>query len=463
MSTPAITPDASQQFQYIKLPDGSYGKFRADASDDVIKQAIAKDFPSAFGGTNAVISNQPKPGSMAWFKSMLYRGTDATANALPGAGAMIGAYVGAGGGSVVPGPGTALGAIGGAGIGGMGGEAAKHLVRQAAGFEQPYDPGQAAGDVAKQGALQGGIQGLTEALPFLAPLLRRTAVSQYTKALAPTTKINKAIAEDIAPQMIQRGQWGSLEGLEKNATQQASTIRPELNAEYASLQQAQPQIKGAGDQVVNDLEGLKNSYVVDGKIADPQAVNAISDVQDIVRQYGSDVSPDSLRRLRQIFENPVAKKGGYAGADLSTQYALQAKDAASNSIRRILNTSPTDIGALNKEISFWLDVQRVTGDSALRQTGQQGGMLKVLSPLAAGLGGTTGFIHGGAQQGLEGFLGTAGMIALTRALRSPAWRTLSAVGKARLADALASGSAGNVASTLTRLGFAVNDTMNDAQ
>lgn len=46
MSTPAITPN--QDFQYVKLPDGSYGKFSANASDDVIKQAIAKDFPSAF-------------------------------------------------------------------------------------------------------------------------------------------------------------------------------------------------------------------------------------------------------------------------------------------------------------------------------------------------------------------------------------------------------------------------------
>jgi hypothetical protein len=48
MATPAVTPD---QFQYIKLPDGSYGKFRADASDDVIRNTIAKDFPDAFKRT----------------------------------------------------------------------------------------------------------------------------------------------------------------------------------------------------------------------------------------------------------------------------------------------------------------------------------------------------------------------------------------------------------------------------
>jgi hypothetical protein len=45
MSIAAVTPD---QFQYIKLPDGSYGKFRADASDEQIRGAVSKDFPDVF-------------------------------------------------------------------------------------------------------------------------------------------------------------------------------------------------------------------------------------------------------------------------------------------------------------------------------------------------------------------------------------------------------------------------------
>lgn len=35
-------------FQYVKLPDGSYGKFRSDATDETIRSAISKDFPDAF-------------------------------------------------------------------------------------------------------------------------------------------------------------------------------------------------------------------------------------------------------------------------------------------------------------------------------------------------------------------------------------------------------------------------------
>jgi hypothetical protein len=35
-------------YRYVKLPNGSYGKFDANATDDVIKSQISKDFPSAF-------------------------------------------------------------------------------------------------------------------------------------------------------------------------------------------------------------------------------------------------------------------------------------------------------------------------------------------------------------------------------------------------------------------------------
>jgi len=71
MSTSAVTPD---QFQYIKLPDGSYGKFRSDASDEQIKGAISKDFPTAFKPSVATAVAQrpgvPRP-SLAMHPSFL--------------------------------------------------------------------------------------------------------------------------------------------------------------------------------------------------------------------------------------------------------------------------------------------------------------------------------------------------------------------------------------------------------
>jgi|SRR5882757_707821 len=46
--------------QYIKLPDGSYGKFAANAKDEDIQAAISKDFPDAFKQTEAQqVANRP--------------------------------------------------------------------------------------------------------------------------------------------------------------------------------------------------------------------------------------------------------------------------------------------------------------------------------------------------------------------------------------------------------------------
>jgi hypothetical protein len=46
------------QFQYIKLPDGSYGKFAANASDEQIRAAIQKDFPNAFPAPEPTLTDR---------------------------------------------------------------------------------------------------------------------------------------------------------------------------------------------------------------------------------------------------------------------------------------------------------------------------------------------------------------------------------------------------------------------
>ena len=220
------------------------------------------------------------------------------------------------------------------------------------------------------------------------------------------------------------------------------------------------QLPGAGKQVIKDLESLKAEYMVPDAAgvlhpANPQAISAIEGVQEIVRQYGPNISPTSLRQLRQIFDEPVAHAGGYAGADLATHYTLNAQEAAANSIRKILHSASPDIGGLNKEISFWLDVRKVTSETALRQTGQAGGLVKTFAPLAVGAAGTAGLHYGGAAGGIEAGAVMTLVAVATKMIRSPAWRTTSAVFKDRVASALASGSVGDLAALATRVGIAV--------
>lgn len=454
--TPAPQPSAPPQQTLAQLVKGKYPGSYDDMDDVSLEKAVLAKHPeysdlprtsqnpmNALAGAKS-LSAPPPMFSKQWFKEKgIGLGLD-TADALPGAGATAGAV------AAFP-EGGPVASVGGAGIGGMGGEAGRQLMYRALGWPAPKTSAEAANQITKAGATQGIIQGVTEGLPFLKGPLQRAATSQYERALAPTTKINKAITQDITPELIQRGQFGSLEGLEKKAGQKIGELGPQLNQAY---QQAPATLPGAGTKVIQDLEALKQSYMPGGNVAQPQAVNAIEGVQGIVKQYGPDVDPTTLRRLRQIFEDPVAQRGGFAGADLSTNYTLSAQKQAADSIRGILNKNP-DIGALNKEISFWLDVQRVTSQSGLRRTGQEGGLMKVLGPLGAAVSGSG---TGAATHSPVAAMGAAGSTLLAtygvQAVRSPLWRTMSAVTKDRFAQALASGDVGQVTALLARFGVA---------
>lgn len=445
----------------VTAPDGSTIQFPDSMADSDINAAMQKLYPptssqSSFlkapSGATA-LQAAPKTFSLPWFRQKLQNVADPVTQSMPAIGSTLGAMIGGGGGTILePGGGSAVGAVGGAGAGGMGGEAASQIIRRALNLSAPTTPQEAASDITKQGVVQAGVQTGSELLPFLAGPLKNAALKQYERALAPTTNINKAITQDIAPQMIERGEYGTLQGLEKKAGQKISELNPQLTSGYAQLQGA-GKIPGSGTQVISDLEQLKQSYMPEGVVAQPSAVNAIQGVQDIVKQYGPDVSPNSLRRLRQIFEDPVAKAGGYAGADLSTSYTLNAQQQAADSIRSILNKTP-NIGDLNKEISFWLDVQRVTSQSGLRRTGQEGGLMKVLAPLGAAAAGGMGLATRGATAGAEG-AGASMLAAIAiQVTRSPAWRTATAVAKTNLANALARGDVGAVTALAARFGIA---------
>lgn len=481
------------------------------------------------------IGAQPTTGSKEWLKKKFYELTDKFLNELPAVGATGGSMIGAGAGTAVePGGGTVLGAIGGAGIGGMAGESAKQLGKRAIFNEGPTTSADAANNITQQGLLQGGIEAASAGVGMAAKPLQKAAVTQYERALAPTTRINKQITEKIAPGMMDRNIHGSLESIENRAASEAADLRPKIDAAIDAIPEGElsaflerykvPQVPGgskdeiraalaakqaqrqagsmadslpasvkgkpnsivdsvgsqaatipesifaaksgtklttgmtagatdgAGKKIFDDLESLRQSYIVDGKVADRQAVDAISKVQDVVAQYGDDISAKSLRRLRQIFDNPVAKAGGFAGADLSTAYSLQAKQQAANSIREIIAEASPDVAKLNKEMSFWLNVQKVASESGLRRTGQEGGLLKSLGPLAAGSAGAIGFAGNGAQASIEAAAIASMSTAIGVASRTPAWRTSSALFKRTVADAMASGDVRKVFSMLGRFG-----------
>lgn len=437
------------QDRYVALPNGSYIHVPGDATPEQLSALRTK-----LQGTNSVnqslskatsVIAPPKPFTKEWFQQGLWRAGAGTADLAPAAGATAGGMIGAGGGP--------LSAVGGAGMGGMGGAALQQILRRMLGFpDVPQTSGEAAKDIAKQGTEQAAVQGLTELMPGAGRAVEGAAEKQYARALYPTTKEAKVLTRKVAPELIRRGEWGGIDSLMNTAKEKIDALRPELDVAYGRTPTTAT--AGSGTKIMQELDALKSKYIVNGQPAAPQAIKAIEGVQDIIRAQGADIDPKSLRKLKQIFDPPVAHGGGFIGADLSTHYTLQAQKAAADSIRDLMGKANPDVAALNKEISFWLNVQKVTSESRLRQVGQQGGLVKVLTPLAAGGAASTTGLHFGPTAGIEAGVGVALATAAAQMVRSPAWRTLSAIGKDRIAMALARGDVQQVAALGARLGLA---------
>src|SRR5258708_17088362 len=261
-------PQAAQD-QWEDVTPGIPGaaKVSARASDrdweDVTPKQTAG--PDQTLSKATAISAQPKPFTMPWVKQGLWRTAATTADALPALGATLGGGIGATAGGGI---GSVGGAIGGAGMGGMGGEAGQQLMHRALGYSNvPQTSAEAAKDITKQGVIQAGIQGVTELLPPLAGPLSKAATSQYERALAPTTIRNKVIASKIAPELIERGEFGSLHSLDRRAGERIIDLKPQLDASYAATPASAT--VGSGTKIIQDLEDLKGKYIVNGQPANP--------------------------------------------------------------------------------------------------------------------------------------------------------------------------------------------------
>lgn len=267
----------------------------------------------------------------------------------------------------------------------------------------------------------------------IAPGLKAAAESQYLRALAPTTKEMKAKATKIVPKLLERGVTAfTRKGLGEKAQRGLEVSGEALETVLETIPGKTP--VGSGP-ILKALKDAKNAFLVPGTkvVADPKAVQAINQVEAVVRKLGKNVSFESLRGLRQIWDKSVAKSKGFLMDEVGS-FSVMAKREGSNAIRKELAKKFPDLAKVNAEYSFWKNVDDVVSATIQRTAGQA----KPLGERAATLvGGAVGL----AKSGIKSAATTAlAFRTLARVLNSTAWNTMSAVQKNKIADALMSGS-----------------------
>jgi hypothetical protein len=184
--------------------------------------------------------------------------------------------------------------------------------------------------------------------------------------------------------------------------------------------------------------GVANIKDLQDTIASYAAPVKIWDVENGVEKTINVVPAEKMRHLRQYFDSISAKAGRFEGQNMADQSVAAAHSAAADSIREELAKVYPDIAAINKEYSFWKDLSKVTQDTILRKTGHGDGISKTIM-------GAAGFAKAGVP-------GKVAMETLDRAAKSTIWRTVSAVQKNKLADALAKGNRGEAERIINQIG-----------
>lgn len=285
-----------------------------------------------------------------------------------------------------------------------------------------------------------GARALSSVAPGLEAGMRSNAEEQYARVLNPTTKANKFTTAAVVPELIDRGVTArTMKGLQAQAQSHIGALGAAIGDAWDNLPAGtSTELAPVYDRLQSAIDNTHSVADSSGKMIPkgPEAARAIGNIQQL-QQTLMDVAEtdpttgkltipvDKVRGLKQYFDDIAAKAGRYQGNDLADASTAEAHGIAADSIREELAKDHPDIDKLNKEYSFWKNVNGVVSDTIQRRQGQA-------PPLGARLAQGAGFIKGGV-------VGAEAMKALTEAVRSPAWGTVSAVMKDRLADSLARG------------------------
>ena len=325
---------------------------------------------------------------------------------------------------------------------------------------------QAQGGNPVTGALMGGGVRAGLAAKPLAAWLQRSARETLGKALHPTMQRTKAIVRRRTPEWLHDpAMRGSLEGMHERAVQEEAHAGRAVGQLWATHGQTPLDIA----PIVRQIERLKRRKTMtspDGQTLSMSGLPKHLDrFADTLRAAGTRTLPDGsvvavpakagdLLKLRRELDEMVDAVGGFnakGGREFGDLYS-QTTAWAAREVRRILAKefakAIPDLDEVNKAFAAAADKRQVLEHTLGRRTGQHRTVEHLLT-LGAGAvaGGATEYATGDPEKALATALGASAMAFM----RSPAFRTVSAQARQRLADHLAAGRVGAAQRLLGRL------------
>ena len=228
--------------------------------------------------------------------------------------------------------------------------------------------------------------------------LMTAAESNIGKVLAPTTKQAKATAQKISQEILDRGIFGTFEGIQQ-------TAREGLRRAGQALEDF-GRIEGdtAVSKITDALDDARQSFFVSSGersvLPNASSETAVRYIDYLKNQLttladeSGNVSREALRAVRQAWDATVKKAGGFAGnIDDATKAGIEKIGA--DAIRNILASEVPDLARLNKEYSFFRGLVDVLDATAQRRVGQRGLIREVAGAAGAAVGSSAGPLSSG--------------------------------------------------------------------
>jgi hypothetical protein len=300
---------------------------------------------------------------------------------------------------------------------------------------------------------------VTAARNATATALRDSAAAQYGRVLNPMKQGTKYLSKNqVVPELIDRGVVaGTMKGLKNKVSTQVSKLGEAIGDYW---EQMPDDAKAPVNDIINRIktESAQTQTVTTsaGKTIpmSKSAKNALGSADYLAELLDAVAETDArgvklvpikeLRKLRQHWDELAAEAKRYEGKALMDKHEGMIHGRAADAIREEFAKADPSLAALNKEFSFWKNAEKVVDETILRREGQA-------RPLGRKIAEAAGTAMGATSGPVGAILGKYGMGLLEKVTTSPAWNTMSAVAKDRLANAIATGKQGKAIIELEKL------------
>lgn len=327
------------------------------------------------------------------------------------------------------------------------------------------------GDPTTGAALSAAMPVVGTAASSVAQTLKRGAQTQVEKALGATAQNFKAKASKIAPTILQKGLSGSREALQQQARAMVKTVGGQIDEALEQYGGRQATTKPILDALEESKAPFKTTRTLSAQdlaqnprlastarevspgafetdvVIEARPIKQIEKLQQIVTDLGDNATVKQLRAVRQAWDTVVAQAGGYShrapggiGLPLKEQSEAWAKREGANAIRKLLDKEVPELSVINKEFSFWKNLDEVVTQTLQRTAPQRANLLQRLAGAGGrAAGAVVGASHGPLTAAAGSIAGDQLSQAAERAFTSPRWRLMDARTRDRLASAIMAG------------------------